>query len=156
MASEPPHEVWAIGEAYEAYVAILDGAAPEAVVGVDRSRAFVRTASARAPDPRACFQIGDAQALPVQGERFDAVWRPFLGGQGPAPGYVASLRVGRLTALRERLRATLPWAADGSLRAPRAPGWRAAPGRLDDRRWTGSRRVADGCTVGPHSVMLSS
>jgi SAM-dependent methyltransferase len=35
---------------------------------------------------------------------FDDYWRPFLGGQGPAPAYVASLDPGRRDRLRERLR----------------------------------------------------
>jgi SAM-dependent methyltransferase len=46
---------------------------------------------------------------------FDDYWTPFLGGQGPAPGYCMSLNESRRTALRERLRATLPAAGDGSL-----------------------------------------
>ncbi len=46
---------------------------------------------------------------------FDDYWGPFLGGQGPAPGYVASLDDARRVALRERLRAALPHAADGSI-----------------------------------------
>jgi SAM-dependent methyltransferase len=47
---------------------------------------------------------------------FDDYWTPFLGGQGPAPGYVASLPEDRRTALRERLRAQLPVEADGTIR----------------------------------------
>ncbi len=46
---------------------------------------------------------------------FDDYWRPFLSGQGPAPGYVAALVAPRRAALRERLRATLPTAPDGSV-----------------------------------------
>jgi SAM-dependent methyltransferase len=46
---------------------------------------------------------------------FDDYWRPFLGGQGPAPGYVASLGLERLGALRERLRARLPTQPDGQI-----------------------------------------
>jgi len=38
---------------------------------------------------------------------FEDYWRPFLGGQGPAPAYVASLRPGARDRLRERLRARL-------------------------------------------------
>jgi hypothetical protein len=44
---------------------------------------------------------------------FDDLWRPFLGGQGPAPGYCAALPEHRRDALRERLRAALPQRADG-------------------------------------------
>jgi hypothetical protein len=39
---------------------------------------------------------------------FDDFWRPFLGGQGPAPGYCFSLPAGRRTALRDLLDARLP------------------------------------------------
>ncbi len=39
---------------------------------------------------------------------FDDFWRPFLGGAGPAPGYVASLNDDQRDVLRERLRADLP------------------------------------------------
>jgi SAM-dependent methyltransferase len=46
---------------------------------------------------------------------FEDYWQPFLGGQGPAPGYVASLGPGRLVALRERLRARLPAQRDGQI-----------------------------------------
>jgi ubiquinone/menaquinone biosynthesis C-methylase UbiE len=46
---------------------------------------------------------------------FEDYWRPFQGGQGPAPGYVRSLDEERRTALRERLRAALPFALDGSI-----------------------------------------
>ncbi|MCC6455397.1 MAG: methyltransferase domain-containing protein [Caldilineaceae bacterium] len=46
---------------------------------------------------------------------FDDYWLPFLGGQGPAPGYVMSLSAERHAALRERIRAALPTALDGSI-----------------------------------------
>jgi SAM-dependent methyltransferase len=46
---------------------------------------------------------------------FDDYWTPFLGGQGPAPGYVRSLSQEQLVVLREHLRAILPIAADGSI-----------------------------------------
>jgi hypothetical protein len=42
-------------------------------------------------------------------------WSPFLGGQGPAPGYAMSLSDERRAALRERIRAGLPFALDGSI-----------------------------------------
>jgi len=46
---------------------------------------------------------------------FDDYWQPFLGGQGPAPAYVASLAEAERSELRERLRRRLPSAADGSI-----------------------------------------
>jgi SAM-dependent methyltransferase len=46
---------------------------------------------------------------------FDDYWSPFLGGQGPAPGYAMSLSEDSRAQLRERLRAALPTGADGSI-----------------------------------------
>jgi SAM-dependent methyltransferase len=46
---------------------------------------------------------------------FDDYWSPFLGGQGPAPGYAQTLSDERRAALRERIRAGLPFALDGSI-----------------------------------------
>ena len=53
--------------------------------------------------------------IPTVFRDFDDYWSPFLGGQGPAPGYTMSLSEEQRRALRERLRATLPMAADGSI-----------------------------------------
>ncbi len=246
-------EVWAAGEAYEAYVgrwsrrvatAFLDwldvpagrrwldvgcgtGALsatvlatedPATVVGVDPSEGFLAHARSQVTDPRATFQVGDAQALPLPDDGFDAVvsglalnfvpdatraaaefarvtapggvaaayvwdyaegmammryfwdaaaaldpaaaeldegprfplcrpeplvrlwtdagldqvtaqavdvptgfadfddyWTPFLGGQGPAPGYVMSLTEAHRGALRDLLRDRLPTRPDGSI-----------------------------------------
>jgi hypothetical protein len=47
---------------------------------------------------------------------FDDYWTPFLGGQGPAPGYCAGLSDEARERLRNQLRATLPRARDGSIR----------------------------------------
>ena len=47
---------------------------------------------------------------------FDEYWRPFLGGTGPAPSYVASLAQAQRDSLAERLRSRLPSADDGSIR----------------------------------------
>ncbi len=46
---------------------------------------------------------------------FDDYWSPFLGGQGPAPTYARALPDAARDALRERLRAALPTAVDGSI-----------------------------------------
>jgi SAM-dependent methyltransferase len=197
---------------------ILSQARPGAVKGIDRSAGFVDFAEAQVNDPRASFEVGDAQALPVEdgafeaavsglvlnfvpdparmvvemaravgrggtvalyvwdyagkmqlmrhfwnaaaaldpaalpldeGRRFplcqpeplrdlflaaglavvetraididtdfrdfDDYWLPFVGGQGPAPGYATALSEERRAALRERLRASLPTALDGSI-----------------------------------------
>ncbi len=46
---------------------------------------------------------------------FDDYWTPFLGGQGSAPGFATSLSEDQRAALRERIRAGLPIAPDGSI-----------------------------------------
>ena len=46
---------------------------------------------------------------------FDDFWQPFLGGQGPAPSYVASLSEERRLDLRELLSDRLITADDGSI-----------------------------------------
>jgi SAM-dependent methyltransferase len=197
---------------------ILDSAAPGSVTGIDRSEAYVAFARKQVQDERVLFEVGDAQALPVETGAYDAVvsglvlnfvpelgravaemaraakpegivaacvwdyagkmqlmrhfwnaaaaldpaaydldegrrfpvchpeplrelfqgaglsqvevrpidiatdfqdfddyWSPFLGGQGPAPGYAQSLSDERRAALRERIRAGLPFALDGSI-----------------------------------------
>jgi hypothetical protein len=48
-------------------------------------------------------------------DNFDDYWSPFLGGQGPAPGYAMSLSEMERAELRERIRPTLPVQADGSI-----------------------------------------
>lgn len=58
---------------------------------------------------------------------FDDYWSPFLGGQGPAPGYAVSLSEEHRTELRERVRSKLPIAKDGSIHII-ARAW-AAQGR---------------------------
>jgi SAM-dependent methyltransferase len=75
------------------------------------------------PEPLAALWTGAglgevsvwAVQVPTVFAGFDDYWRPFLGGQGPAPGYVASVTAGHRDALRERLRARLPVEADGSI-----------------------------------------
>ncbi len=47
---------------------------------------------------------------------FDDYWTPFLGGQGPGPGYCAQLTPDRRERLRRRLSETLPTGPDGSIR----------------------------------------
>jgi SAM-dependent methyltransferase len=57
-----------------------------------------------------------AITVPTRFADLDDVWRPFLRGQGPAPGYVAPLDDGRRAALRAELARRLPPpASDGSI-----------------------------------------
>jgi hypothetical protein len=62
--------------------------------------------------------------VPTVSPDFEDYWAPFLGGQGPAPTYVASLTDERREQLRERLRAGLPASSDGTIRLT-ARAWAA-------------------------------
>jgi SAM-dependent methyltransferase len=53
--------------------------------------------------------------VPTVFRDFDDYWSPFLGGQGPAPGYAMALTEERRARLRDRLRAALPVGPDGSI-----------------------------------------
>jgi SAM-dependent methyltransferase len=54
--------------------------------------------------------------VPTVFRDFDDLWMPFLGGTGAAPAYVLSLDEPARTALRDRLRASLPDEPDGTIR----------------------------------------
>ncbi len=98
----------------------------DAAVGLDPSAGEkdegVRFAICK-PEPLAHLFAGvglrDARTraidVPTVFRDFDDYWTPFLGGQGPAPGYAISLGEDRRAALRKRIRSTLPIAADGSI-----------------------------------------
>ena len=58
---------------------------------------------------------GRAIEVPTRFRDFDDFWSPFLGGQGPAPGYAMSLSEPQRAALRDLIRSRLPIAADGSI-----------------------------------------
>ncbi len=51
---------------------ILDHASPRRVTGVDPSDGFVAFARQKVTDPRATFQLGDAQEIPVADDSADA------------------------------------------------------------------------------------
>jgi SAM-dependent methyltransferase len=53
--------------------------------------------------------------IPTVFRDFDDYWTPFLGGQAPAPRYAMSLGEEHRSALREKIRADLPIAPDGSI-----------------------------------------
>jgi len=58
---------------------------------------------------------------------FDDYWKPFLGGQGPAPAFAMSLDETVRMRLRDRIRERLPAAADGSI-ALTARAWAVRAG----------------------------
>jgi SAM-dependent methyltransferase len=53
--------------------------------------------------------------IPTPFANFDDYWQPFLGGQGPAPGYAISLQEPARARLREHIRQRIPGAEDGSI-----------------------------------------
>lgn len=79
----------------------------------------------------ACAGLVDIETTPIdvttRFQDLDDYWRPFLGGQGPAPGFVASLDEAEKNQLQMALRARLPIQADGSISLS-ARAW-AAKGR---------------------------
>jgi SAM-dependent methyltransferase len=58
---------------------------------------------------------GRAIDVPTRFRDFSDYWTPFLGGQGPAPGYAMSLSEEARGKLRDNVRRRLPVAADGSI-----------------------------------------
>ncbi|HEX4802623.1 MAG TPA: methyltransferase domain-containing protein [Myxococcaceae bacterium] len=53
--------------------------------------------------------------IPTQFASFEDYWRPFLGGQGPAPAYAMGLDQAERDRLRSLIRERLPVAPDGSI-----------------------------------------
>ncbi len=54
--------------------------------------------------------------VPTDFVDFDDYWTPFLGGQGVAPSYIASLDEPQRNRLRDAVRERLPTADDGTIR----------------------------------------
>jgi SAM-dependent methyltransferase len=57
----------------------------------------------------------DAIDIPTVFADFEDYWKPFLGGQGPAPAYAMSLGEDARSRLREHLRGQVPTRSDGSI-----------------------------------------
>ena len=66
---------------------------------------------------QAGFARVEVEALEVatRFQNFDDYWNPFVGGPGPAPGYLASLPAEGQQDLADRVAATLPRNTDGSI-----------------------------------------
>ena len=96
----PPEKVWldvGCGTGALSQV-ILHNASPRSLVGVDPSDGFVSFARHKVIDPRATFQVGDAQQLPVADGSFDAT----------VAGLVINFIPDQAKAVREMKRATRP------------------------------------------------
>jgi SAM-dependent methyltransferase len=114
--------VWDYGDGMEMMRHFWDAAAilDPGSVAFDEGRRFTMCA----PGPLAELWAGagfgavETRAIdvPTVFTGFADFWQPFLGGQGSAPGYVASLPDRRRTALRDLLLARLPTGPDGTVR----------------------------------------
>ena len=133
--------VWDYAEGMELIRRFWDAAAAldPAAAALDEGRRFPLCR----PEPLAGLLrdagLAEVEARPLRVPTvfrdFDDYWTPFLGGQGPAPGYAMSLDEPGRAALREALRARLPAAADGSI-ALTARAWAVAgrrPGPVSGR-----------------------
>lgn len=99
---------WDAASALDPQARALDQGQRFAICQPDRLADLFTTASLRGVLTRAI----DVAAV---FRDFDDYWSPFLGGQGAAPTYAMSLDEERRATLRERIRASLPVAADGSI-----------------------------------------
>ena len=140
--------VWDYAEGMQMMRAFWDAAVARDATAADLDEA-IRFPLCRPGPLRALFgsaELVDVEVaaieVPTVFADFDDLWRPFLGGQGPAPGYCASLPEDRRDALRERLRAVLPPRPDGSI-ALQARAW-AVRGRRPKPRGSSS---ADGAAA---------
>jgi hypothetical protein len=59
--------------------------------------------------------VSDSIEVPTRFPTFAEFWRPFLGGTGPAPSYVAGLDAPQRAALAGRLERSLPRDPDGAI-----------------------------------------
>jgi SAM-dependent methyltransferase len=84
--------------------AVLEAANPTEVMGIDPSAEFLGTATTRITDPRARFAVGDARALPVATDGYDAV----------VAGLVIHFLPEPAPAVAEMARATRPGGAVGA------------------------------------------
>jgi SAM-dependent methyltransferase len=86
---------------------------------LDEGRRFSICSTATLSDLWSNAGLSDVTTRPIDTTAvfadFDDYWTPFLGGTGPAPGYVASLPDEHRDTLRDLLRERLPRAADGSI-----------------------------------------
>lgn len=68
---------------------VLHQAAPQAVLGIDPAEGFLANAKRYVTDPRARFELADAQALPVPDGAFDAAVSGLVLNFVPDPGKAA-------------------------------------------------------------------
>lgn len=99
---------WDVAVALDLAAAALDEQHRFPLCRPDALRRLCREAGLR-------VQEGRALEAPARFADFDDYWRPFLGGVGPAPGYVRSLGAAQRERLAAALQAALPVQPDGAI-----------------------------------------
>ncbi len=99
---------WDTAAALDEEAAALDEGRRFPICSPDALAGLLRSAGFDAVETRAI-------TIPTVFADFDDFWSPFLGGQGPAPGYAMSLPEQARTALRDRLRESLPTEPNGRI-----------------------------------------
>ena len=107
---------------------LMGQSSPAALTSVDPSQTFLTQAERRlagrgnfvilkASFERAGLTGVDTTSLDIltKFESFEDYWQPFLGVQGPAPGYLASISEDMKSQLQENIYEMLPIESDGSI-----------------------------------------
>jgi hypothetical protein len=103
MSEQDATERWTSGDLYEPCIGRWSRpVAREFLAWLDAPAGLARVAT-RAID------------VPTVFRDLDDHWTPFLGGQGPTPGYCMALAEDARAALRDRVRQALPAHPDGSI-----------------------------------------
>ncbi|MCA9860826.1 MAG: methyltransferase domain-containing protein [Thermomicrobiales bacterium] len=105
--------------------AILDAEEPKEVVGVDPSSAYIAYARREIRDPRVRYEVGDARALPVASNQYDAVVSGLVINVLPPSGQLSAVREMTRAARRGGTVGAYVWDYAGGL-APRALFWSVA------------------------------
>ncbi|MFJ5265115.1 class I SAM-dependent methyltransferase [Streptomyces sp. NPDC088387] len=126
-----------LGRFWDAAVAVDPSAA-----GLDERRRFAAWGPERLRELWAGAGLVDVATMPVEVPTvftgFADLWEPFLAGQGPAPGYLASLSPAARDRVRTALDASLPRDTSGSVRLT-ARAWAVRGSRAGSRRGAGGR-----------------
>ena len=122
-----PNDVWATGAAYEPYVGRWSRLVAReflAFLGVSPAKQWLDIGCGTGALSQVILDVaspskvkGEVSAIdvPTVFREFNDYWKPFLGGQGPAPTYAMTLSEDQRVALREEIRTNLPIATDGSI-----------------------------------------
>lgn len=105
--------------------AVLDVEQPKEIVGVDPSSTYIAYARRQIEDARVRYEVGDARALPVASNQYDAVVSGLVINVLPAAGQLSAVREMLRAARRGGAVGAYVWDYAGGF-APRAKFWEAA------------------------------